>query len=123
MKNSLKEDIKVLDSLNQKVIIFTNNLEDTEIVCKILSENVPAGFGCITGKTSPIERVEAIKDFILNKCNFLIGTIDTLGTDVDLTEASWILFMKKPSISSQKNKPSVEHIDQVEKNLYMLELI
>lgn len=104
MKTSLKEDIKILDSLNQKVIIFTNNLQDIEVVCKILSENIPTGFGCITEETSPIERIEAIKDFLFNKCNFLIGTIETLGTDVDLTEANWILFIKEPFIFNQKKQ-------------------
>ena len=104
MKNSFKEDIKILDSLGQKVIIFTNNLEHTELVCKTLSENIPTCFGCITGETSPIERVETIKDFKLGDCNFLIGTINTLGTGVDLTEANWILFIKEPFIFSQKKQ-------------------
>lgn len=104
MKNNFKEDIKRLDSLGQKVIIFTNNLEDTKVVCKILSENIPTGFGCITGETSPIERVETIKDFIFNEHNFLVGTISTLGTGVDLTDADWILFIKEPFILSQKTQ-------------------
>lgn len=104
MKNSLEEDIKILDSLNQKVIIFTNNLEDIEIVSKILSKNIPTGFGCITGETSPAERTEAIKDFIFNKYNFLVGTINTLGAGVDLTQANWILFIKEPFIFNQKKQ-------------------
>ena len=100
--NRLEEIVEDIISNNQKVIIFSNWTQITDIVEERLKKYSPL---VITGNTADELRPKIIEDFQNNdNCNILIGTVGALGTGVTLTSANNVIFMDEPWTDAQKEQ-------------------
>ena len=88
----LEEIVTELVANNEKVIIFSNWTDMTDIVEDRLKRFNPA---TITGKTK--DRQAEQKRFTEDpKCHCIIGTLGAMGTGLTLTAASTVIFMDSP---------------------------
>ena len=88
----LEELVEEAVDNGEKVIVFSNWTNVTDIAYKRLSKYNPA---LITGKTS--DREEQQNKFKTDDtCRVIIGTIGAMGTGLTLTEASTVIFLDSP---------------------------
>lgn len=81
-------------SNNQKVILFSNWTQMTDIVQERLKQYNPA---VITGATNDSSRQEMVSKFQTdNSCKVIIGTIGAMGTGLTLTAGSVVIFLDEP---------------------------
>ena len=81
-------------SNNQKVIVFSNWTQMTDIVEQRLNKYNPA---VITGETNDSYRQSMVTKFQEdNNCKVIIGTIGAMGTGLTLTAGSVVIFLDEP---------------------------
>lgn len=81
-------------SNNQKVIIFSNWTQITNVIALKLNMYYPQ---IITGNTSDSDRQFCVEEFQTNKdVKVIIGTIGAMGTGLTLTAATTVIFMDEP---------------------------
>ena len=81
-------------STNQKVIVFSNWTQMTDIVQERLNKYNPA---VITGATNDSDRQSMVSKFQEDKsCKVIIGTIGAMGTGLTLTAGSVVIFLDEP---------------------------
>ena len=81
-------------SNNQKVIVFSNWTQMTDIVEQRLNKYNPA---VITGATNDNHRQSMVTKFQEdNNCKVIIGTIGAMGTGLTLTAGSVVIFLDEP---------------------------
>lgn len=81
-------------SNNQKVIIFSNWTQMTDIAQERLNKYNPA---VITGATNDSDRQSMVSKFQDDKsCKVIIGTIGAMGTGLTLTAGSVVIFLDEP---------------------------
>jgi len=81
-------------SNNQKVIIFSNWTQMTDIAQERLNKYNPA---VITGATNDSDRQSMVSKFQEDKsCKVIIGTIGAMGTGLTLTAGSVVIFLDEP---------------------------
>lgn len=81
-------------STNQKVIVFSNWTQMTDIVQERLNKYNPA---VITGATNDSDRQSMVSKFQDDKsCKVIIGTIGAMGTGLTLTAGSVVIFLDEP---------------------------
>ena len=81
-------------SNNQKVILFSNWTQMTDIVQERLKQYNPA---VITGATNDSSRQEMVSKFQSdNSCKVIVGTIGAMGTGLTLTAGSVVIFLDEP---------------------------
>lgn len=81
-------------SNNQKVIVFSNWTQMTDIVEQRLNKYNPA---VITGATNDSDRQSMVTKFQENgNCKVIIGTIGAMGTGLTLTAGSVVIFLDEP---------------------------
>ena len=81
-------------SNNQKVIVFSNWTQMTDIVEQRLKKYNPA---VITGETNDSYRQSMVTKFQEdNNCKVIIGTIGAMGTGLTLTAGSVVIFLDEP---------------------------
>lgn len=81
-------------SNNQKVILFSNWTQMTDIVQERLKQYNPA---VITGATNDSSRQEMVSKFQTdNSCKVIVGTIGAMGTGLTLTAGSVVIFLDEP---------------------------
>ena len=81
-------------SNNQKVIVFSNWTQMTDIVEQRLNKYNPA---VITGETNDNYRQSMVTKFQEdNNCKVIIGTIGAVGTGLTLTAGSVVIFLDEP---------------------------
>lgn len=85
-------------SNNEKVIIFSNWTQMTDVIVKRLDK---FGVACITGATKDEERQFLVNTFQMSNictkpCNVLVGTIGAMGTGLTLTAATTVIFVDEP---------------------------
>ena len=87
---------------NQKVVIFSNWTQMTDIVCKRLRAYKPA---VITGETKDEERQAMVKTFQTDKdCKVIVGTIGAMGTGLTLTAGTVEIFLDEPWTMAAKDQ-------------------
>lgn len=81
-------------SNNQKVILFSNWTQMTDIIQERLKQYNPA---VITGATNDSSRQEMVSKFQTdNSCKVIVGTIGAMGTGLTLTAGSVVIFLDEP---------------------------
>lgn len=81
-------------SNNQKVILFSNWTQMTDIIQTRLKQYNPA---IITGATNDNDRQTMVTKFQNdNSCKIIIGTIGAMGTGLTLTAGSVVIFLDEP---------------------------
>lgn len=81
-------------SNNQKVILFSNWTQMTDIIQTRLKQYNPA---IITGATNDNNRQAMVTKFQNdNSCKIIIGTIGAMGTGLTLTAGSVVIFLDEP---------------------------
>lgn len=81
-------------SNNQKVILFSNWTQMTDIIQTRLNKYNPA---IITGATNDSNRQAMVTKFQNdNSCKIIIGTIGAMGTGLTLTAGSVVIFLDEP---------------------------
>lgn len=81
-------------SNNQKVILFSNWTQMTDIIQTRLKHYNPA---VITGATNDSNRQNMVTKFQTdNSCKVIIGTIGAMGTGLTLTAGSVVIFLDEP---------------------------
>lgn len=81
------EHARTLEESGEKVLIFTKWHETADAIAKELFAP------CIHGGKSAAERLDAEQQFQQSKsCRFLVGTFDTMGEGLTLTEGTAIIF-------------------------------
>ena len=79
---------------NQKVVVFSNWTQMTDIIYKRLKTYNPA---IITGDTNVNDRQLMVDKFQNNnKCKVIIGTIGAMGTGLTLTAGTVVIFVDEP---------------------------
>jgi SNF2 family DNA or RNA helicase len=87
---------------DQKVVIFSNWTQMTDIVCKRLKAYKPA---VITGDTKDEERQAMVKAFQEDKnCKVIVGTIGAMGTGLTLTAGTVEIFLDEPWTMAAKDQ-------------------
>lgn len=87
---------------NQKVVIFSNWTQMTDIVCKRLRAYKPA---VITGETKDEERQTMVKAFQTDSnCKVIVGTIGAMGTGLTLTAGTVEIFLDEPWTMAAKDQ-------------------
>lgn len=90
MQNLVEEAV----ANNQKVIVFSNWTQMTDIVEQRLKQYNPA---VITGATNDNDRQTMVSKFQENNsCKVIIGTIGAMGTGLTLTAGSVVIFLDEP---------------------------
>ena len=88
----LKEILEEVSGSGQKAIIYSNWTSVTDILREELKSYNPA---VITGQIK--DRQAQVEKFQTDKsCEIMIGTIGACGTGLNLTSASYVIFMDKP---------------------------
>lgn len=78
----------------EKVIIFSNWTQMTDVICEKLSVY---GIECITGNTPDAERQLIVNNFQTAEVpRVLVGTIGAMGTGLTLTAATTVIFIDEP---------------------------
>jgi SNF2 family DNA or RNA helicase len=92
--NRLNELMSVLDETEGKAIIWANyQLSVGEIIQRIIKEHGEDSYVHYYGLTSQEERQDNIRKFQENpKCRFLIGTPQTGGYGITLTQANTVIY-------------------------------
>ena len=103
LSSTIKESAKldrleqlVEDSVNnnQKVVVFSNWTQMTDIIYKRLKNYNPS---IITGDTNVNDRQLMVDKFQNNnKCKVIIGTIGAMGTGLTLTAGTVVIFVDEP---------------------------
>lgn len=92
--NRLEDIVEECISNNQKVIIFSNWTQMTDVIADKLKTYYPS---VITGNTSDSDRQAEVECFQDNPlCKVIIGTIGAMGTGLTLTAATTIIFIDEP---------------------------
>ena len=87
---------------NQKVVIFSNWTQMTDIIYKRLKIYNPA---IITGDTNVNDRQLMVDKFQNNnKCKVIIGTIGAMGTGLTLTAGTVVIFVDEPWTKASFNQ-------------------
>lgn len=82
-------------SNNQKVVIFSNWTQMTDIIRSRLSKNYKGVM--ITGQTDDAERQVNVNHFQNNpECKYILGTIGAMGTGLTLTAGTVVIFVDEP---------------------------
>lgn len=82
-------------SNNQKVVIFSNWTQMTDIIRSRLSKNYKGVI--ITGQTDDAERQVNVNHFQNNpECKYILGTIGAMGTGLTLTAGTVVIFVDHP---------------------------
>lgn len=90
----MEDIIEEAVSNNQKVIVFSNWTQMTDIVQKRLQKYNPA---VITGATTDNRRQMMANTFQTDdNCKVIIGTIGAMGTGLTLTAGSVVIFLDEP---------------------------
>ena len=92
--NRITELMNVLEETEGKVIIWANYQKDVhQIIRAIVEEYGPGSVVDYYGLTPQDERQENIKKFQNNKkCRFIVGTTQTGGYGITLTEANTVVY-------------------------------
>lgn len=111
LSSTIKESAKldrleqlVEDSVNnnQKVVVFSNWTQMTDIIYKLLKTYNPA---IITGDTNVNDRQLMVDKFQNNnKCKVIIGTIGAMGTGLTLTAGTVVIFVDEPWTKASFNQ-------------------
>ena len=111
LSSTIKESAKldrleqlVEDSVNnnQKVVVFSNWTQMTDIIYKRLKNYNPA---IITGDTNVNDRQLMVDKFQNNnKCKVIIGTIGAMGTGLTLTAGTVVIFVDEPWTKASFNQ-------------------
>ena len=81
----------------QKVVIFSNWTQMTDIICDKLLEKYPGGVVSITGQINDFNRQSAVNRFQNDdNCKVIVGTIGAMGTGLTLTAGTVEIFMDEP---------------------------
>ena len=87
---------------NQKVVVFSNWTQMTDIIYKRLKNYNPA---IITGDTNVNDRQLMVDKFQNNnKCKVIIGTIGAMGTGLTLTAGTVVIFVDEPWTKASFNQ-------------------
>ena len=92
--NRLEELVEEITLNKEKVVIFSEWTQMTDIIYERLKKYNPA---IITGKIDENTRQEMEKKFQTDKkCNVIIGTIGAMGTGRTLTAGTTVIFIDEP---------------------------
>lgn len=81
-------------SNNEKVIIFSNWTQMTDVICERLKKYYPS---LITGQINDADRQLEVNAFQENPaCKVIVGTIGAMGTGLTLTAGKTVIFMDEP---------------------------
>lgn len=87
---------------NQKVVIFSNWTQMTDIVCQRLRHYKPA---VITGGTLDEDRQRMVRQFQGDPhCKVIVGTIGAMGTGLTLTAGTVEIFLDEPWTMAAKDQ-------------------
>ena len=87
---------------NQKVVVFSNWTQMTDIIYKRLKNYNPS---IITGDTNVNDRQLMVDKFQNNnKCRVIIGTIGAMGTGLTLTAGTVVIFVDEPWTKASFNQ-------------------
>ena len=87
---------------NQKVVIFSNWTQMTDIVCQRLRHYKPA---VITGATQDEDRQRMVRTFQSDpNCKVIVGTIGAMGTGLTLTAGTVEIFLDEPWTMAAKDQ-------------------
>ena len=87
---------------NQKVVVFSNWTQMTDIIYKRLKNYNPS---IITGDTNVNDRQLMVDKFQNNnKCKVIIGTIGAMGTGLTLTAGTVVIFVDEPWTKASFNQ-------------------
>lgn len=90
----MEEIVENCVSNNEKVIIFSNWTQMTDVIANKLKNYYPS---VITGNTSDSDRQLEVECFQTNPlCKVIIGTIGAMGTGLTLTAATTVIFVDEP---------------------------
>jgi SNF2 family DNA or RNA helicase len=124
--NRLNELMSVLDETEGKAIIWANyQLSVGEIIQKIIKEYGEDSYVHYYGLTSQEERQDNIRKFQNNpKCRFLIGTPQTGGYGITLTQANTVIYYSN-SYDLEKRLQSEDRAHRIgqQKNVTYIDLI
>jgi SNF2 family DNA or RNA helicase len=124
--NRLNELMSVLDETEGKAIIWANyQLSVGEIIQKIIKEYGEDSYVHYYGLTSQEERQDNIRKFQNDpKCRFLIGTPQTGGYGITLTQANTVIYYSN-SYDLEKRLQSEDRAHRIgqQKNVTYIDLI
>lgn len=87
-------DIKIINRLNQKLVIMCVKSAEVNFITDILISNL--NYVKITGNTPSEDREKLVNQFKTDmNCNILIGTVEVLKTGWDLSNTDWIIVIDK----------------------------
>lgn len=87
---------------NQKVVVFSNWTQMTDIIKQKLLKYTPE---VITGEVDTITRQQSVSNFQNNnKCKVIIGTIGAMGTGLTLTAGTVVIFVDEPWTKASFNQ-------------------
>lgn len=98
----MEELVEEATANGQKVVIFSNWTQMTDIVCQRLRHYKPA---VITGATQDEDRQRMVRTFQSDpNCKVIVGTIGAMGTGLTLTAGTVEIFLDEPWTMAAKDQ-------------------
>ena len=98
----MEELVEEATANGQKVVIFSNWTDMTDIVCQRLRHYKPA---VITGATQDEDRQRMVRTFQSDpNCKVIVGTIGAMGTGLTLTAGTVEIFLDEPWTMAAKDQ-------------------